>query len=138
MDKANVIEPINPTILKQILNEPLTLDDLKYYDTEIHSSLISIQTITDNEQLKEFSFLWNISNEGKPSEEVELILNGRNITLKQENKSLFIEKSITFILYEEHKKQIDNIKKGFYSIIPLNIINIFNKEELDFLLSGQR
>ena len=26
-------------------DSPLTLDDLKYYDTEIHSSLISIQTI---------------------------------------------------------------------------------------------
>ena len=138
MDKANVIETINPTILKQILNEQLTLDDLKCYDTEIHSSLISIQTITDDEQLKEFSFIWNTSTEGNAYEEVELIPNGRNITLKQENKSLFIEKAITFILYEQYKKQIDNIKKGFYSIIPLNIINVFNKEELNFLLSGQR
>ena len=138
MDKANAIETINPTILKQILNEPLTLDDLKYYDTEIHSSLISIQTITDDEQLKEFSFIWNTSNEGNAYEEVELIPNGKNITLRQENKSLFIEKAISFILYEQYKKQIDNIKQGFYSIIPLNIINVFNKEELDFLLSGQR
>ena len=138
IDKANVTEKLNPTILKQIINEPLTLDDLKYYDTDIHSSLLSIQTITDDEQLKEFSFIWNTSNEGNAYEEVELIPNGKNIALKQENKSLFIEKAITFILYEQYKKQIDNIKKGFYTVIPPNIINAFNKDELDFLLSGQR
>ena len=137
IDKTNLTETLNITIIKQILDEPLTLDDLKYYDTEIHSSLVSIQSIKDDEQLKEFSFVWNVSTDNNSFEEVELIPNGRDITLKQENKSLFITKAINFILYEQYKKQIDNIKRGFYSLFPKNIIQVFNKEEISFLLTGQ-
>ena len=33
--------------------------------------------------------------------------------------------------------KLDHIKKGFYSLIPYDIVSIFNVNEFDFMISGQ-
>ena len=37
---------------------------------------------------------------------------------------------------ESIKSQIDSFLKGFYDIIPKDLISIFNEQELELLISG--
>ncbi len=42
-----------------------------------------------------------------------------------------------FLTYTSIKDKIESLKKGFYSVIPIEIINIFDYYEVDYLFSGQ-
>jgi E3 ubiquitin-protein ligase NEDD4 len=44
---------------------------------------------------------------------------------------------VNLICYESVKDKITALLNGLRSIIPIDIISIFNAEEFDFLLSGQ-
>jgi hypothetical protein len=44
---------------------------------------------------------------------------------------------VKFITYESVKDKINALLKGFFSLIPYDVIKIFTPEEFDFLLSGQ-
>lgn len=93
----------------------------------------------------ELNFTWNFRI-NEILETVELVENGENIMLHDSNKELFVEKvyeyllkfqSLEFYSYFSIKDKVDSLKKGFYSIIPTEIIKTFCYYELDYLLSGQ-
>jgi hypothetical protein len=44
---------------------------------------------------------------------------------------------VNLICYESIKDKISALLSGFRSLIPNEIISIFNVEEFDFLISGQ-
>ena len=72
---------------------------------------------------------------GKPLE-VELIENGKNITVSNSNKRDYVEKLCFFKLYSEIQRQVDNFLEGFYELIPKDLVSIFNYKELELLISG--
>ena len=72
---------------------------------------------------------------GKPLE-VELIENGKNITVSNLNKRDYVEKLCFFKLYSEIQRQVDNFLEGFYELIPKDLVSIFNYKELELLISG--
>ena len=138
VDKTNITENLNKTIIKLIQKREITLDDMKYYDMDIYHALNSIKESTSNKDLEEFYFVWNTRDKNNDLIEVELIPNGRNIQLNVNNKDSFIKRAIEFITYEQYKEQIDKIVEGIRSLLSDDIINIFTSEEFDFLLNGQQ
>jgi len=67
---------------------------------------------------------------------IDLIPNGRNIDLKNENKEYYVERKAYYTLYLSVQKQIDAFLEGFYEIIPRDLISIFTYKELELLISG--
>ena len=94
--------------------------------------------INSNEFLKEIKFVWNIKEENGEIKEVELIEGGKNINLNNENKNLFIEKVIFYETYVRYEEQIEKMREGFFSLFKEEILKIFNPEEFNFQLSGQK
>ena len=66
----------------------------------------------------------------------ELIPNGKNIPVTNENKKLYVEKMAFFKLYSNIKQQVDAFLEGFYELIPKELISMFNCKELELLISG--
>jgi len=113
---------------------------MKYYDLDLYNSLKQINEIEDinsNDSFKEFKFVWNLKDENGIVKEIELIPNGNNINLRNDNKDLFIEKVIYYETLYRYEEQIEKIKKGFFSIMGDKICQIFKPEEFAFQLSGQ-
>jgi hypothetical protein len=140
LDKILIPYKLNPIILKFFIfsndntaniNSIFNLDDIKYYDLEIYNSLNHLLT-TNLDNNEDIFFIWNIN--GK---EIELIDNGKNILVKNNNKQLFINKVIELICYKSIEIELNSLKEGFATLIPFNYIKIFNIEELSFVLSGQ-
>jgi hypothetical protein len=140
LDKILIPYKLNPIILKFFIfsndntaniNSIFNLDDIKYYDLEIYNSLNHLLT-TNLDNNEDIFFVWNIN--GK---EIELIDNGKNILVKNNNKQLFINKVIELICYKSIEIELNSLKEGFATLIPFNYIKIFNIEELSFVLSGQ-
>ena len=67
---------------------------------------------------------------------IDLIENGRNIHVTEENKFDFVQKLCSSRLYDTIKPQIEAFLKGFYEIIPQKLISIFNYRELELVISG--
>lgn len=130
---------LNNVLIMAIMKKDIQLEDLKYYDLSLYKSLKEIKdsNIKENKSFSEFKFVWNIRDEDNQLKEVELIPNGKNISLNEENKELFINKVIYQEIIAPYEEQINNLREGCYELIGKDISGIFNIEEVKFLLSGQ-
>ena len=54
----------------------------------------------------------------------------------ESNKFDYVQRLCSSKLYDSIKPQIDALLKGFYDIIPQNLISIFNHRELELVISG--
>ena len=130
---------LNNIILNPIIKRLNTIEDIKYYDVNLYNSLKSINdsTIKGNKELEKKNFTYNIKDENNKIKEIELIENGKNIFLNDENKYQYIEK----IIYQEtiapYEEQIKYFQKGVFTVMSDNIQGIFSTDELNFFISGQ-
>jgi len=67
---------------------------------------------------------------------VDLIEQGRNIKVTNENKREYVSLIVHDLLVSGVEEQLDNLIKGFYDIIPKDLISIFTEQELELLISG--
>lgn len=68
---------------------------------------------------------------------IDLIPNGRNIDVTNQNKEYYVQRKAYYHLYQSVQQQIDAFLDGFYEIIPKELISIFTYKELELLISGQ-
>ena len=140
IDMMNINFNLNLVISKQLLQKPLTLEDIQYYDLDLYKSLLFIKNeknIENNEDLKDTTFTWIIRDENNNRKEIELIENGKNIKLNDKNKNMFIQKVIYNEInkpYEEHFKYFN---KGLHILLDDQIKNIFTIDEFNFIMTGQ-
>jgi len=125
-------------IWKQILGLKLELDDLKYCDKELYSSM---KFIVDNpipEGVDLGSFVTSKKDTiKKTSYVIELKEDGANIPITEDNKdefaSLLFEKS--FI--EPTSQQTEKLVLGFTSLISRPFITVLDPDELEYFLCGE-
>jgi E3 ubiquitin-protein ligase HUWE1 len=55
---------------------------------------------------------------------VPLKQGGESVAVTQENKREFVQLSAQYRLYSSIKDQIENLSRGFYEIIPKDLITI--------------
>lgn len=67
---------------------------------------------------------------------LDLLPNGRNIPVTEENKADYVRLVTEVRLTKAISKQIEAFKKGFHELIPLEDCKIFNELELELLMSG--
>lgn len=66
----------------------------------------------------------------------ELIPNGRNIKVTEENKHQYVDLLAEHRLTTAIRPQINAFMEGFNELIPRDLISIFNDKELELLISG--
>ena len=120
---------------KIISNTPLTYHDMEDYDPEYYNSLkwLLENDITGMDVYLTYSFVHD--NLGQ-IEIIDLIENGRNIEVNEENKFDYVQKLCYAKLFDTIKPQVESFLKGFYEIIPLKLISIFDYRELELVISG--
>ena len=122
-------------IYKLITNTPISYHDMEDYDQDFYNSIKKLleNNFTGIETCLTYSY--NYDNFGK-IETVDLIENGRNIDVTENNKFDYVQKLCSAKLYDTIKPQIKALLKGFYSIIPQKLISIFTYRELELVISG--
>ena len=148
LDKILIPYELNPIMLKYLLfsnynddndeqeeiQNIYDINDIKYYDYEIYSSLQNIlNTNFEENNNNEIYFIWNVNKK-----EIELIENGKNILLNNDNKNIFVNKVVELICFKSIKTELKSLKNGLIGVIPINFIKIFSIEEFNFILSGQQ
>ncbi|SCV03555.1 LAME_0H11364g1_1 [Lachancea meyersii CBS 8951] len=121
-------------VYKNILSKPVALKDMESLDLDYYKSLIWIleNDITD---IIEETFSVETDDYGE-HKTVDLIENGRDIPVTEQNKQDYVRKIVEFKLHTSVKEQMDNFLLGFYAIIPKDLISVFDEQELELLISG--
>ena len=123
------------TIYKLILGTPISYHDMEDYDPVYFNSIKWLLENDFSNSDTYLSYSYNHDNLGE-IQTVDLVENGRNIDVNEENKFDYIQRLCSYKLYDTIKPQIDSLLKGFYEIIPQKLISIFNHRELELVISG--
>lgn len=121
-------------VFKRILGKPVSLKDMESLDLDYYKSLVWMleNDITDI-IVETFSVETDDYGEHKI---IDLVPNGRNIAVTEENKQEYVKLIVEYRLLTSVKEQMDNFLDGFYSMIPRDLVSIFDEQELELLVSG--
>ncbi|KAG0679085.1 hypothetical protein C6P42_000225 [Pichia californica] len=121
-------------VFKRILGKSVSLKDMESLDLDYYKSLVWMleNDITDI-IVETFSVETDDYGEHKV---IDLIPNGNKIAVTEENKHEYVKAIVEYRLLTSVKEQMDNFLEGFYSMIPKDLVSIFDEQELELLVSG--
>lgn len=122
-------------LYKMILGKSVVLADMEGVDSDFHRSL---QWMLDNDisgGILEATFSTEDERFGVVTEE-DLIPNGRNIEVTNENKKEYVDLMVRWRIEKRIAAQFEAFKEGFHELIPQDLINVFDERELELLIGG--
>ncbi|OAG07034.1 uncharacterized protein CC84DRAFT_1258239 [Paraphaeosphaeria sporulosa] len=121
-------------VYKRILSRPVNVKDMESLDEEYYKSLLWILNNDPTDVIPE-TFSVETERFGE-TEIVDLMENGRNIPLSEENKHDYVRLVTEYRLTGAVQEQLEHFLKGFHDIIPSDLVSIFSEQELELLISG--
>ncbi|XP_054277378.1 E3 ubiquitin-protein ligase Nedd-4-like isoform X2 [Macrosteles quadrilineatus] len=118
---------------KMMLGKPIDLKDMESVDSEYYNSLLWIKE--NNPTELELTFAVDEDSLGHTSQR-ELKPNGANIPINEENKDEYIKLVIEWRFVARVQDQMNAFLDGFNALVPLNLIKIFDENELELLMCG--
>ncbi|KAL4613358.1 E3 ubiquitin-protein ligase NEDD4 isoform X2 [Arapaima gigas] len=118
---------------KMMLQKPITLQDMESVDSEYFNSL---KWILENDPT-ELDLRFTIDEElfGQTHQH-QLKPGGADMVVNDHNKNEYIHLVIQWRFVNRVLKQMTAFKEGFYELIPLDLIKIFDENELELLMCG--
>ena len=120
-------------LYKTLVGQPLTIQDMADNDPELYKGLCWLKENDATALGCTFTYTWDYFGDVQTK---ELIPNGKNTLVTNENKHLFIMKNCKAKLYEEIKTQIESLLSGIYELIPKEKLSIFDYREIELMISG--
>ena len=118
---------------KMLLDIPVTLEDMESIDADVYKGMIWMQT----NDVTDLGYTFSADDEVFGTVEVhDLMENGRNVDVINENKHEYIELMVQWRAVTRVQRQISAIKNGLFEVIPRGILAQFNDRELEFLFCG--
>jgi E3 ubiquitin-protein ligase HUWE1 len=121
-------------IFKLIVGKPITYADLEFVDPALFLSLERIVS-TPNVEIMDLYFTAEVNDFGRGNF-FELVENGDNIRVTDENKLEFVERYARWKLVDSVRTQLERLLHGVYEVIPRPYFKIFDEQELELLLCG--
>ncbi|EDR23216.1 ubiquitin protein ligase, putative [Entamoeba dispar SAW760] len=120
-------------VLRLLLSKKNELKDVKIFDKEMSQQIENLLLGDVTEWGLTFTEIERVNNK---IHEVELKKNGAYILVTQENKKEYVDLLIQYKFNTRIEKQIEWVKKGFYSLINKSAIQLFDEKEFDRIICG--
>jgi ubiquitin-protein ligase E3 C len=117
------------------LGRPWSVDELEELDPVLHRNLL---TLKDRKNCSELGLTFStVVEEGGFMREYDLIPDGRNVTVDDSNKTLYIHKLARFKLLTQISSQSRAFSQGLAEVISLDALKLFSPSELQLLMAGE-
>lgn len=118
---------------KMMLVKQITLKDMESVDSEYYNSL---KWILENDPTElDLRFCIDEENFGQ-TYQVDLKPNGSEMVVTNDNKREYIDLVIQWRFVNRVQKQMNAFLEGFTELIPIDLIKIFDENELELLMCG--
>eukprot|EP00455_Lapot_gusevi_P055091 TRINITY_DN8933_c0_g1_i1.p1 TRINITY_DN8933_c0_g1~~TRINITY_DN8933_c0_g1_i1.p1 ORF type:complete len:1260 (+),score=500.66 TRINITY_DN8933_c0_g1_i1:503-3781(+) len=130
-------------VWKPLVAQPVTRSDLQAVDALALNALDKIAEIEkecEDEKEAEQTFLelnytfTTVSTDGR---EIQLKPDGHNIPVTWQNRQEFVQLVEQYRL-NEFKAQVDAIRRGLATIVPIQLLPMFSWQELELMVCGSR
>ena len=122
---------------KSLAGEALTIEDLETIDMYAVQAIKEMENtkLTVTEEMFDSYGVQNMTTRLSNKEEVELVQNGKDITLKYKDIDEFIRLTLE-TRFKEAEKQMQAIRKGFEIVFPITVIGILTWKEVEYRIIG--
>lgn len=126
---------LSTPLLKIILGQPVTFQDLEFFDPEMYTSL---RWILENDGVESLGLDLSVCEKTQSGDViiVDLVEDGREIAVTDANKMAYVERKYKYTLFESVSAQLYALLKGVYEVIPQDLLILYDVEEFDYLLCG--
>ncbi|KAG1708831.1 hypothetical protein DVH05_022452 [Phytophthora capsici] len=122
-------------VCKHILGIPITFSDLEFVDNDLYKNLKWLRDNTGVESLA-LDFTVNVDQMSDKTKVVDLVPNGSNIPVTEENKMEYVNLRFRWIVAASISQQLGSVMQGLFSIIPKELLSVFDHQELELLICG--
>jgi len=127
--------PFAPFFIGKLFNRVSKVEDLYILDSELYKNLMFMKHYKGN--ISDLALTFSTSRKILDKNIIiDLIHNGRNIDVNNNNCIQYIYKLTRYLLDQQFEWQISYFLKGFYSICNKKLIKIFSVNEFITVLSG--
>ena len=113
---------------------PITFADLEVVDRELYRNL---RWMRENEGVDALCLDFSVTEDVfGAAVTVELVEGGRDVELTDENKDEYIALRVKHRLLGAIRQQLRAFLTGFYEVIPMGHLSVFDHQELELLLCG--
>jgi len=134
-EKILVDIPFARFFLSKLLGRTNYLNDLKSLDKELHRNLMFLKNYHGTVEDLSLNFTVTVDEYGQ-SKTVNLIKDGANIPVTNQNKHLYIYRMAYYKLNTQIKRQSEAFQQGLSQIINTSWLQMFDENELFKLICG--
>ncbi|EPY53705.1 ubiquitin-protein ligase E3 [Schizosaccharomyces cryophilus OY26] len=121
---------------KKLLGLPLTLNDVAEFRPSLtHGLRMLLEFDGDVEEMYGLNFTVNVPTE-TGYETVELIKDGAQISLNNENKKEYVVAYSDYLLNKSIQSQFSTFQEGFLKVCGGNALSLFQEQEMEKLVRG--
>ncbi|CDW52065.1 WWE and DUF4414 and HECT domain containing protei n [Trichuris trichiura] len=120
---------------KHILGKPVKYTDMESEDPSFYQSLFYLLENPVSQLGYDITFSLEVEEFGVRDLR-DLKENGRSTLVTDQNKQEYVNLVCQMKMTGAIRQQLNAFLKGFYEIIPKELISIFNEQELELLISG--
>ncbi|PGH10375.1 E3 ubiquitin-protein ligase NEDD4 [Blastomyces parvus] len=120
---------------KMMLRKKVTLQDMEGVDEDFHRNLTWTLEHDITGVFDELTFSIDDDQFGE-RKTVDLIPNGSNIPVTNENKKQYVELITEWKIQKRVEEQFNAFIAGFNELIPADLVNVFDERELELLIGG--
>lgn len=129
--------PLARFFMSKILGQFYYPSDLKSLDPELHRNMKYLKNCP-KDVVEDLGLNFTVAiNAYGTTKEVELVRNGKNISVTAENRIEYMHRVANFRMNTQIKEQSEAFLRGFSEIISPQFIRLFSHEELQLLISGK-
>jgi hypothetical protein len=119
---------------KHLLAWPIVEADMEFVDPEVSNSIKQIREMDDVSVLC-LDFTTTVSIFGD-NQTVELKPGGKDVEVTNDNKDEFLELRLKHLCMERVSPQLYALLVGFYEVVPMDLLSVFDFNEIELLLCG--
>jgi len=128
---------LSRALLKHLLHQPFGVSDLRFVDSSLWDMMTFVRHATEDElNAVMLDFSVTKSNAFGSTVSIDLKRGGSDIVVTRENRTAFMQLRSKYALMNSISTQLCAFLKGFHSVIPEQLLMVFDSRELELLLCG--
>lgn len=149
MEQQTLNAPLSLPLRKMLLNIPITFSDLEFCDPTLYRSLLYVRDCPSDEVEMlslDFTVAYPVVKApgaaaagGSPAGKMrtmELKPGGADVAVTADNREEYLQLMLSNRMLTSIQSQVEWFLRGFYEVVPTDLLSVFDYQELDLLLCG--